>query len=92
MGSAPVVLASKGTAALWLKEQHGGSNALTIFIGDDLTDEDVFRAFPDGITVVVGARRPSAARYTVSDHKEVHDFLDWLATIVEGARSIGKLG
>lgn len=77
----PSVLA-KGTAALWLNDQQAGPNALTIFIGDDVTDEDAFQAFPDGITVVVGPSRPSAARHTVTDHEEVHDFFDRIASLV----------
>ena len=87
----PSVLASKGTAAAWLKHHHAGPDALTIFIGDDVTDEDAFRAFPNGITVVVGMNRPSAARYAVSNHEEVHDFLNWLAEIVTGMGSNAHL-
>ena len=32
--------------------------------GDDVTDESMFRAFPDALTVLVGAR-PSAAHFSV---------------------------
>ena len=40
-----------------------------VFIGDDLTDEDGFEAVQalGGYGVIVGARRPTAARFAVED-------------------------
>jgi trehalose 6-phosphate phosphatase len=50
-----------------------------VYIGDDRTDEDAFRALgARGITVKVLDREgigPTAARYTVGSVKEVYDFL-----------------
>ena len=44
-------------------------------IGDDRTDEDLFRALPPtGAMVVVGSR-PSCARFRVADHREVRRIL-----------------
>ena len=53
---------------------------LPIFIGDDLTDEPAFDLVNacDGLSVVVGATRPSAARSRLADVTAVHD---WLAQL-----------
>lgn len=75
----------KGAAALWIKRRLNPGNALPIYLGDDATDEDAFRALPDGITVKVGeAGDPAAtsARYRVPDPPSVHEFLTWLTTHV----------
>jgi len=48
-------------------------------VGDDLSDEDAFAAlssFARAITIhVKGSSRPTAARYTLNDTKEVEIFL-----------------
>lgn len=67
----------KGKAAAWIN-QHLGGNPLSLFIGDDETDEDAFRALPEAITVRVGSCTVTAARYWVADPSAVHDFLTWL--------------
>ena len=53
------------------------SGARPIFVGDDLTDEDGFRAVQalGGYGVLVGAREGSAAEYRLADVRAV---LDWL--------------
>jgi len=52
----------KGDALLQLIEHSGCSNAL--FVGDDVTDEDVFRLDDRRIfTICVGTQRPTAAAY-----------------------------
>ena len=53
---------------------------LPIFMGDDLTDEPAFDLVNrlDGLSVVVGSRRPSAARASLADVPAVHD---WLAQL-----------
>jgi trehalose 6-phosphate synthase/phosphatase len=56
---------------------HG---AAVIAIGDDRTDEDLFRALPAGsLTVAVGTR-PSHARFRVEDHRAVRSLLRSLMT------------
>lgn len=50
---------TKGDAVRWILddiETHAGQKAWCIFFGDDVTDEDAFRAIDDGLTVVVGQR------------------------------------
>jgi len=56
-------------------------NTLPVYIGDDLTDEEAFVALGDrGITIVVAdPPRASAAKYYLSDTREVHRFLSGLA-------------
>lgn len=80
----PRLPVSKGTAALWLRERQSGLDALPVFIGDDVTDEDAFQAFPDGITIKVGAQRPTAARYAVAGHEKVYWFLTSLLLLRKG--------
>ena len=77
----------KGAAVNWLQETLGlkGKDVLPMYIGDDTTDEDAFRALKDGgIGIVVMDRlRPSAARYRLQDPEAVRRFLDLLATRLE---------
>lgn len=52
--------ADKGSALLRLREELGAQGAL--YLGDDVTDEDAFRALaPDGVTVKVGDGETAAA-------------------------------
>ena len=56
----------KGDALLQLIEHSGCTNAL--FVGDDVTDEDVFRLDDRRIfTICVGTQRPTAAAYYLQD-------------------------
>ena len=58
---------------------------LPIYIGDDVTDEDAFRALAEherGLGVLVAEEpRPTAARHRLRDPDEVREMLDWLAGI-----------
>ena len=77
----------KGKAVLWLLEVLGlGDDVIPVYVGDDETDEDAFRALVDrGIGVVVGEEhRPTLARYALADPDEVREFLDRLAGIRSG--------
>ena len=57
--------AHKGDALRRLREELGSAG--TLYLGDDVTDEDGFRALgPDDVTVKVG-EGPTDARYRVSD-------------------------
>ncbi len=77
---------NKGKAVLWLLETLGleGRNALPIYIGDDRTDEDAFRAIDQrGIGIVVAEQSQStAARYSLKNPDEVERFLRALTTSV----------
>jgi alpha,alpha-trehalase len=69
----------KGKAALWLLEIPGveRGNVRPIYIGDDRTDEDAFRALEQcGIGILVSEQsQPTAARYSLKDPAEVERFL-----------------
>ncbi|MFA5099762.1 MAG: trehalose-phosphatase [Candidatus Omnitrophota bacterium] len=70
----------KGSAVRWLIERWGamdkGVGSIPVYCGDDSTDEDAFRALAHkGITVVVGRRRSSAARYYLRSQDEVNELL-----------------
>jgi trehalose 6-phosphate phosphatase len=77
----------KGKAVLWLLQalQLDGTNVLPIYIGDDLTDEDAFKALAQrGIGIVVeDSARPTAASYVLKNPIEVQVFLRQLTSWLE---------
>jgi trehalose-phosphatase len=77
----------KGTAARWINNQIGEEDLLTIYLGDDITDENAFCALPDAITINVGDMPITSARFQLPDPSAVHEFLLWLA-IQETSRSV----
>jgi len=83
----------KGKALLYLLETlyTDGSRVVPLYIGDDTTDEDAFRAIGDrGVTIVVGGeRRQTAAHYMLRDPGEVARFLEKLALLAEKEVSKG---
>jgi trehalose-phosphatase len=83
----PDVEWDKGRAVLWLLEALGldGEDVLPFYLGDDVTDEDAFRALAGrGIGVLVGRppRRTSAA-YGLNDVGEVLGFLEQLVGLLK---------
>lgn len=80
---------NKGQALLWLLETLNldRSDVSAIYIGDDTTDEDAFGVLKQrqGIGIVVtGVSRPTAARYTLADTRDVQAFLKKLIRNREG--------
>ena len=77
----------KGKALLWLLEALGlaGSQLMPVYIGDDTTDEDAFRAIREsGIGVLVSeVPRPTEATYSLQDTGEVAEFLTRLTSIAK---------
>ncbi|MDD5505866.1 MAG: trehalose-phosphatase [Candidatus Omnitrophica bacterium] len=68
----------KGKVVLWLlaKLAQKRKDILPVYIGDDLTDEDAFRALRSkGLTVFVGSPGKSSAGYYLRDTREVAEFL-----------------
>lgn len=69
----------KGKAVLWLLEhlRLECPDARPIYIGDDRTDEDAFRALEQrGVGILVSEEpRPSAATYSLGNPSEVERFL-----------------
>jgi trehalose 6-phosphate phosphatase len=52
---------------------------LPVYMGDDTTDESAFTVLPHGITVCVGARRPTEAQFFLPSLQEVCRLLEKLA-------------
>ena len=75
----PAVHRDKGTAA---REMYvalaGRKRPVPVFVGDDVTDEDAFRALKGGITLRVGESSSSAAQYYVRSRAGVDRLLDAL--------------
>ena len=72
--------ATKGDALRRLIDSlPGAAPERTVYIGDDATDEDAFRALADGVTARVGhAGVETAARYRVGSPADVYRFLEIL--------------
>jgi len=87
----PACAWDKGKAAAWLLREQAGRDALPIYIGDDATDEDAFRALRRHITIRVGAPRPTRANYVVERQRDVPRFLEWLLRSREQA-SLSRAG
>ena len=81
----PAIDWDKGKAVVWLLETLGLESRLggirPIYIGDDRTDEDAFRALQQsGIGILVSEQsQPTAARYSLKNPAEVERFLRALA-------------
>jgi trehalose 6-phosphate phosphatase len=78
----PRVYWNKGTALNWIREHIGKPEALPIYVGDSATDEDVFTAIPEGITIKVRPAADTAARYSLESPPEVRKFLEWVDEIL----------
>lgn len=68
----------KGKAVDWIMtELFPQGNAVPLFIGDDITDEDAFREIKDwGVSILVGDHgEPSFADYRLKSTDEVRKFL-----------------
>jgi len=74
----------KGRAVLWLLQalKLDTPEVLPLYVGDDLTDEDAFKALRErGVGIVVRDEpRPTAARYALDNTREVGSFLALLAS------------
>lgn len=77
----------KGKALWWLIERFGfdRKSILPVYIGDDTTDEDAFRALRgEGVGIVVAdENRKTLAQYRLRDPDEVGQFIDALRTTME---------
>jgi trehalose 6-phosphate phosphatase len=71
---------NKGCAVRWILDHIEKKGTGLCYVGDDVTDEDVFRMLA-GVTVRVGANSPTAARFAARDTVEVAEFLRWIAAL-----------
>ncbi|RLD17226.1 MAG: bifunctional alpha,alpha-trehalose-phosphate synthase (UDP-forming)/trehalose-phosphatase, partial [Caldiserica bacterium] len=64
---------NKGRAALkWIERKKWD---MIISIGDDTTDEDIFKNLPDDAVSIKVGEGPTYAKYTLKNPHEVRDFL-----------------
>ncbi|MEP6783603.1 MAG: trehalose-phosphatase [Acidobacteriota bacterium] len=77
----PNIGGHKGEATRWITadvESKFARRAWVAYVGDDITDEDAFRAIECGIGVLVGLR-PTSATHKLDGIPDVDRFLRWLA-------------
>ena len=81
MGLGPIMSIYQARFNRYLEDRglkKRSDNHVWAFLGDGKTDEDAFRALPQGITIRVGKSKHSYAEYYVSNVGEVRKFLVWL--------------
>jgi trehalose 6-phosphate phosphatase len=77
----PEAAPSKGDALVALRDRTEADIAM--YVGDDVTDEDVFRIDQPGrlFTVRIGRSRTSAARYYLRQQQEIDALLEHLVSL-----------
>ena len=88
----PRVNWNKGSAVRWIEAKLDRGPALTVFVGDDITDEDAFAALPDGITVRVGPHGKTSARYHLPTQESVPELLFWFADVTAFSSETSRCG
>jgi trehalose 6-phosphate phosphatase len=85
----PEAAPSKGDALVALRDRTEADVAM--YVGDDVTDEDVFRIDQPGrlFTIRVGRSRTSAARYYLRQQREIDTLLEHLVAL-RVAKPAGK--
>jgi trehalose-phosphatase len=73
----PAAIKGKGPAVRALTV-HQQRPVLPVFLGDDTTDEMAFTALPNGLTIRVGERKRTKARFYIRNTGEVKQFLERL--------------
>jgi trehalose 6-phosphate phosphatase len=73
---APKAIHDKGVAAR--RYSHTFRNSLAVYAGNDATDEPAFQALASGVTIRVGRRHSTRARFSLRDPGEVRQFLEHL--------------
>jgi alpha,alpha-trehalase len=76
----PAIAWDKGDAVNWIRDRAEGAHgaALTVYIGDDVTDQHAFRAVgPAGVTIAA-SERPSGAEFTLDGPANVRRLLRML--------------
>ena len=78
----------KGRAIKWILERlklSDNQDVVPIYIGDDITDEDVFRTMPEtGIGILVGFHgQQTKARYSLKNVYQVQIFIEMLTNKIQ---------
>jgi trehalose 6-phosphate phosphatase len=80
----------KGKAVMWLLKALGleRENVRPIYIGDDRTDEDAFRALKEyGVGILVSDElQPTSATYSLKNPSEVEGFLQKITDRLNASR------
>lgn len=83
----------KGKIVLWIlnKLSHSIKNKmLPVYIGDDVTDEDAFRALKKkGLTIFVGRPKRSNALYNINSADDVREFLNYIFLFLTERKNAG---
>jgi trehalose 6-phosphate phosphatase len=79
---APVALGDKGVGVKKVLSEPTLRGALPIYFGDDLSDEPGFAAARAGISVLVGKRRPTHAKFFLKGPAEVAEALGKMEEII----------
>ena len=66
-----------------LAKSLGGRAPLTVYLGDDETDEEAFRALRGRAVCVAVGRRRTRAAYHLRGHAAVERLLAWLADVLD---------
>ncbi|MBL7156981.1 MAG: trehalose-phosphatase [Candidatus Omnitrophica bacterium] len=79
----PRIKCDKGTIVRRILKREKTKNILPICIGDDITDEDAFKALgKKGISIFVSnKKRKTSAEYRLNSSREVIKFLRWVLLI-----------
>ena len=78
----PVSIGDKGEAVRKFLAEPGRSGALPIYFGDDFSDEPGFAAVRTGISVLVGTRRPTRAKFSLRGPAEVTEALSRMEEVI----------
>jgi trehalose-phosphatase len=70
----------KGAAARWINSHLRTGPTLSIYVGDDTSDEYAFHMLSDAITIKVG-NGATNAQYRLPDPTAVHELILWLAAM-----------
>jgi trehalose-phosphatase len=76
---------NKGSAVIRLMARFKIRSASTFFLGDDETDDDVFKVLPLGATFLVGERPSRDAAFRCRNPDDAADLLTWLADVREAS-------
>ena len=86
----------RGEAALlmrnWLATSLGRGTPVTVYLGDDRTDEEVFRALHRKAMCIAVGRRRTCAPFRLSGPAAVQALLAWLSEALEPAAPVRRSG
>ncbi|MBI2474419.1 MAG: trehalose-phosphatase [Candidatus Taylorbacteria bacterium] len=71
----------KGQSVRFCVEHFKRPGLMPIYIGDSVTDEDAFKAIPDGLSIRVRRKKGSAAKYFFKGRREVDQLVSDLAEL-----------